>query len=154
MGSVWFSEQTAIISLNSVNQFIFVMVKCCVFFAVRTEFLNIIYTSFGFKGLISNEGYRLHGRWLVLCMADGNLLFTVLRDIKFLYWVPKASSARVMAVGSLSRSYSVEVKEYVVTYLHELYSTPYHGDKQKDSHHLREEAEAVLYLFIDNTCRL
>jgi hypothetical protein len=30
---------------------IFVMVKCCVFFAVRTEFLNIIYKSFGFKGL-------------------------------------------------------------------------------------------------------
>jgi hypothetical protein len=27
------------------------MVKCCVFFAVRTEFLNIIQTSFGFKGL-------------------------------------------------------------------------------------------------------
>jgi hypothetical protein len=31
-----------IISLNSVNQLIFVMVKSCVFFAVRTEFLNII----------------------------------------------------------------------------------------------------------------
>jgi hypothetical protein len=28
------------------------MVKSCVFFAERTEFLNIIYTSFGFKGLI------------------------------------------------------------------------------------------------------
>jgi hypothetical protein len=27
------------------------MVKCCVFFAVRTEFLNIIETSFGFKWL-------------------------------------------------------------------------------------------------------
>jgi hypothetical protein len=27
------------------------MVKCGVFFAVRTVFLNIIYTSFGFKGL-------------------------------------------------------------------------------------------------------
>jgi hypothetical protein len=27
------------------------MVKCSVFFAVRTEFLNIIWTSFGFKGL-------------------------------------------------------------------------------------------------------
>jgi hypothetical protein len=32
-----------ILSVNSVNQFIFVMVKCGVFFlAVRTEFLNII----------------------------------------------------------------------------------------------------------------
>jgi hypothetical protein len=26
------------------------MVKICVFFAVRTEFLNITWTSFGFKG--------------------------------------------------------------------------------------------------------
>jgi hypothetical protein len=32
----------AIIFLNSVNQLIFVMVKCGVFFAVRTEYLNII----------------------------------------------------------------------------------------------------------------
>jgi hypothetical protein len=41
---------TAIISLNSVNQLIFVMVKCGVLFEVRTEFLNIVYTSFGLKG--------------------------------------------------------------------------------------------------------
>jgi hypothetical protein len=32
----------AIISLNSVNQLIFVTVKCGVLFEVRTEFLNII----------------------------------------------------------------------------------------------------------------
>jgi hypothetical protein len=31
-----------IISLNSINQLIFVMVKCGVLFEVRTEFLNII----------------------------------------------------------------------------------------------------------------
>jgi hypothetical protein len=30
------------IFLNNINQLIFVTVKCCVFFAVRTEFLNII----------------------------------------------------------------------------------------------------------------
>jgi hypothetical protein len=30
------------ISLNSINQLIFVMVKCGVFFAVRTELLNNI----------------------------------------------------------------------------------------------------------------
>jgi hypothetical protein len=29
----------------------FVMVASCVLFEVRTEFLNIIWTSFGFKGL-------------------------------------------------------------------------------------------------------
>jgi hypothetical protein len=32
--------RTWIISLNSVNQLMFVTVKCCVFFAVRTELLN------------------------------------------------------------------------------------------------------------------
>jgi hypothetical protein len=32
---------------------IFVMVKSCVFFAVRTELLNIIQTSLDFKGLIT-----------------------------------------------------------------------------------------------------
>jgi hypothetical protein len=37
----------AIISLNSTNQLIFVMVKCGVLF----EFLNIIKMSFVFKGL-------------------------------------------------------------------------------------------------------
>jgi hypothetical protein len=42
IGFVSFSVQTAIISLNSVNQLIFVMVKCGVLFEVRTEFLNII----------------------------------------------------------------------------------------------------------------
>jgi hypothetical protein len=36
---------TAIISLNSLNQLIFVTVKICVFFAVRPEFLNNILTS-------------------------------------------------------------------------------------------------------------
>jgi hypothetical protein len=48
MDSVWFLKQTAIIPLNSFKHFIFVMVKC-VLFEVRAEFLNIIYTSFGFK---------------------------------------------------------------------------------------------------------
>jgi hypothetical protein len=31
-----------IISLNSINKSIFVMVKCCVLFELWTEFLNII----------------------------------------------------------------------------------------------------------------
>jgi hypothetical protein len=48
----WFSLSTAIISLNGINQLIFVMVKCGVLREVRSEFLNTIYTSFGFKGLI------------------------------------------------------------------------------------------------------
>jgi hypothetical protein len=39
------------ISLNSINELIFVMVKCGVPFEVRTEFLNIICRTFGFKGV-------------------------------------------------------------------------------------------------------
>jgi hypothetical protein len=42
MGFVWFSLKTAIISLNSVMELIFVMVKSGVLFEVRAEFLNII----------------------------------------------------------------------------------------------------------------
>jgi hypothetical protein len=42
IGFAWFSRKTAIISLNSLNQLIVVMVKCSVLFEVRTEFLNNI----------------------------------------------------------------------------------------------------------------
>jgi hypothetical protein len=59
VGFVCFSELTAIISLNSVNQLIFVMVKSCVFFAVRTEFLNTVQTNFIFKGLQLTYKYKV-----------------------------------------------------------------------------------------------
>jgi hypothetical protein len=39
------------VSLNRINQLIFVTVKCCVFSAVRAVLLNVVQTSFGFKGL-------------------------------------------------------------------------------------------------------
>jgi hypothetical protein len=42
MSFVWFLLKTAIISLNSINQLTYVMVKCGVLFEVRTEFLNNI----------------------------------------------------------------------------------------------------------------
>jgi hypothetical protein len=42
MDFVWLSLYIAIISLNSINQLIFAMVKCGVLFEVRTEFLNNI----------------------------------------------------------------------------------------------------------------
>jgi hypothetical protein len=42
---------TAIISLNSINQLIYLMAKCGVLFEVRTGFLNKMKTNFGFKGL-------------------------------------------------------------------------------------------------------
>jgi hypothetical protein len=49
------SMQTANVYLNSLDDLIFVMVKCCVFFKVWTEFLNIILTRFGFRWLITSD---------------------------------------------------------------------------------------------------
>jgi hypothetical protein len=37
MSFIWFSEQTAVISRNSINQLIFVTDKLCVFFEARNE---------------------------------------------------------------------------------------------------------------------
>jgi hypothetical protein len=61
-----------IISLNSINQLIFVMVKCDVLFEVRTEFLNIILTSFSFKGLNLNSINQL-----MFVMVKCGVLFEV-----------------------------------------------------------------------------
>jgi hypothetical protein len=49
-GFAWFSVLTVIISLNSINQLIFVMVKCGVLFEVRTEFLILFRRSSALKG--------------------------------------------------------------------------------------------------------
>jgi hypothetical protein len=49
------------LSVNSVNQLIFVMVKCGGFFEVRAEFLNIMKTSVSFKGLISGVNENRKG---------------------------------------------------------------------------------------------
>jgi hypothetical protein len=39
---VWLSQQTAIISLKSINLLIFEMMKCGVLFEVRTKILNTV----------------------------------------------------------------------------------------------------------------
>jgi hypothetical protein len=59
-------------SLNSVNQLIFVMVKCGVLFEIRTGFLNNIYTSFVFKGLNLNSVNQL-----IFVMVKCGVLFEV-----------------------------------------------------------------------------
>jgi uncharacterized protein (UPF0297 family) len=50
----------------------FVMVKCGVFFEVRIEFLNNIYTSLGFKGLNLNTINQL-----IFVMVKCGVLFEV-----------------------------------------------------------------------------
>jgi hypothetical protein len=65
------------LNLNSVNQLIFVMVKYGVFFEVRTEFLNNIWTSFVFKGLNLNSVNQL------IVMVKYGVLFEVRTE--FLY---------------------------------------------------------------------
>jgi hypothetical protein len=43
MGFIWFSAQTVIISLYSINHLFFVMEVQCVSSDVRTEFLNTVF---------------------------------------------------------------------------------------------------------------
>jgi hypothetical protein len=45
------SQPKRVISLNSINQLIFLMVKYGVLFEVQAKFLSITYVGFGFKGL-------------------------------------------------------------------------------------------------------
>jgi hypothetical protein len=61
-----------LLCLNSVNQLIFVMVKCGVLFEVRTGFLNNVYTSFVFKGLNLNSVNQL-----IFVMVKCGVLFEV-----------------------------------------------------------------------------
>jgi hypothetical protein len=49
------------------------MVKCGVLFEVRTEFLNIIQTSFGFKGITSLNSVNQ----LIFVMVKCSILFEV-----------------------------------------------------------------------------
>ena len=49
---VWISEQTAIISLYSNNWLVFITETECVYCAVRTEFWNIIHTTFQAQAVI------------------------------------------------------------------------------------------------------
>jgi hypothetical protein len=60
------------LNLNSVNQLIFVMVKCGVLFEVRIEFLNNIETSLVFKGLNLNSVNQL-----IFVMVKCGVLFEV-----------------------------------------------------------------------------
>jgi hypothetical protein len=64
-----------IIILNSIRQFIFVKVECGVIFEVRTDLLNIIQTSFGFKGLILKAKSLYFG---ILGWLYSNMLFHLL----------------------------------------------------------------------------
>jgi hypothetical protein len=59
------------------------MVKCGVPFEVRTEFLNIISTSFGFKGL--NRGFiSLNSvNQLIFVMVKCGVLFEVRAEFKY-----------------------------------------------------------------------
>jgi hypothetical protein len=49
---VWISEQTAIISLYSINWLVFVAETECVYCAVQTEYLTLIRVTLVFKELI------------------------------------------------------------------------------------------------------
>jgi hypothetical protein len=59
-GSITFSVQTTVISLNSINGLIFEMAKCCVPFEVCTKYVTSK-TRFGFKGERYHPDLFLYG---------------------------------------------------------------------------------------------
>jgi hypothetical protein len=58
------------------------MVKCCVFFAVRAEFLNIIQMNLGFKGLRSIQydfkNIHLDITWIMLLINQCVFTFEII----------------------------------------------------------------------------
>jgi hypothetical protein len=60
---MWFSEETAIFSLNSIYQLIFVIETCCVLFEVRTELLILFRRISCFWRLISKNQTLLRHYW-------------------------------------------------------------------------------------------
>jgi hypothetical protein len=71
----------AVISLNSVNQLIFVMVKYGVLFEVQTEFLNNIQTIFSFKGLNIKIKKKKNTGNKILCAVKIKIHFICLCNI-------------------------------------------------------------------------
>jgi hypothetical protein len=76
-----------IISLNSVNELIFVMVKCGVPFEVRTEFLNFIWTTVGFLSV-----NRQLSMLVFLYVADINCMLNISLTLTFMESVVVYSS--------------------------------------------------------------
>jgi hypothetical protein len=58
---VWISEQTAIISLYSINRLVFITETECVYCAVYTGSLYLKHTRFVFKGLINIRTFTTMG---------------------------------------------------------------------------------------------
>jgi hypothetical protein len=79
MSLVWYSAWKEIIFLNSINLLIPAMVKCGVLFEVRTEFLNIIYKTFGFK---EREKKRDTGK-----LSNSTLVIWLLDSMDDLVWI-------------------------------------------------------------------
>jgi hypothetical protein len=58
---VWISEQTAIISLYSINWLVFITETECVYCAVRTEYLNVIQVDFSLQRSITVSQHMTAG---------------------------------------------------------------------------------------------
>jgi hypothetical protein len=68
----------------------FVTVESCVLFEVRPEFLNIIYTCFGFKRLIPTNNHKTHQVSSSLPTKDQNtqlLHIYLIVDVNYLFVV-------------------------------------------------------------------
>jgi uncharacterized membrane protein len=93
MGLCWFSEQTAIISLNSNKQLIFVMITIRVLFEVRAVCLNIIFPSFGVKGLVNQKvGYVLFDIKLSIIIIIIIIIITINQSGGVHHWLKRKST--------------------------------------------------------------
>jgi putative solute:sodium symporter small subunit len=96
MDFLWLSEYTAIISLNSVKELVFVMETRCIFLDLRTKLLFIIWMGFGFKELIvfvdDMNTYQLLKKplhyWIIIIIAVTIIIMTEIlnRTITFMVW--------------------------------------------------------------------
>jgi hypothetical protein len=120
-GFVWFSLQTASIFLGNINQLSIVMLKCCVFFEVRTEFLNIIQTRAS-KCLYLFEATPYHNvLTFTLFLPEGRagvawersnkmMLFLPPRKIKYLSFHPFISSLNLLFIYPYHLSLSLRLQ--------------------------------------------
>jgi hypothetical protein len=96
---VWISEQTAIISLYSINWLVFITETECVYCAVRTEFLCIIHHAALSAALIF---YNRDGVCLLrgTSWSSGNFNQMFITRLPFTFTIPDEQVAAVIAVPS------------------------------------------------------
>jgi hypothetical protein len=110
MGSVWFSEETAVVPPNKISLLVFVMKTWYAFFNVGTELLSIVQMSFGFIGLSFSLFNRLVFHLMLRILANiwvksfainhiGQLELSFRSNYYFLHLIYRTSVTQVVVEG-------------------------------------------------------